>query len=156
MPYTFPAQSDVRLLTAIGTRLARPLGWYTGAGMLVVAAVTAVVSSPVLALGFVAFAIVTVVFFPGEVAKQAAHRQAAKAGIPVAFQLDDQGIRILGGFQEQFRPWTTVTAVEEWKGQIAVFYGRRSIQGIPTGAMTADERATVLTILRSRGTVIPR
>jgi hypothetical protein len=48
-----------------------------------------------------------------------------------------------------------VTAVEGWKGQIAVFFGRRHIRGIPTGGMSADQRATVLTILRSRGTVIP-
>ena len=62
---------------------------------------------------------------------------------------------MLGGFQEDFRPWTAVTAVEEWKGQIAVFFGRRNIWGIPTADMTADQRAVVLTILRSRGTVIP-
>lgn len=155
MPYTFPAQSDARLLTAIGTRLARPMGWCTGAGMLAVGAVTAVVSDPVLALGFVAFAIVAAVFLPGEVAKHAVQRQSARIGTPVAFQLDDEGIRILGGFEEIFQPWTAVTAVEEWTGQIAVFFGRRRIQGIPTGGMTAEERSTVLAILHSRGTIRP-
>lgn len=155
MPYTFPAQSDARLTTAVMTRLARPMGWFTGAGMLAVAAVIAVVSDPIPALGLGAFAIVAVVFFPRELAKQAVQRQSSKIGIPLAFQLDDQGIRTFGGFQENFRPWTAVTAVGEWKGQFAVFFGWRSIWGIPTGGMTAEQRATVLTILRSRGTVIP-
>ena len=155
MRYTFPVQPHARLTTAILTRIARPMGWYTGAGMLAVAAVTAVVSDPGLAMVFVAGAIGVVVFLPGEVAKQAVRRQAAKIRPSAAFQLDDEGIRMLGGFQEDFRPWTAVTAVEEWKGQIAVFFGRRNIWGIPTAGMTADQRAVVLTILRSRGTVIP-
>jgi hypothetical protein len=138
MRYTFPAQSDARLMTAVLTRLARPMGWFTGAGMLAVAGVTAVVSDRGLAIVFVGFAVLIVVFLPGRVARQAVRQQSAQIGTPVTYQLDDQGIRTLGGFRENFRPWAAVTAVEEWKGQIAVVLGWRSIWGIPTGGMSAD------------------
>ena len=94
-------------------------------------------------------------YFQRETARVAVERQRDQGFRPAAVQFDTDGIRTLSGFQENLHPWSTVTRVEEWAGLIVVILGWGRAFGIATGGMTEQERAAVLAVLRSRGTVQP-
>ena len=155
MPFTVNTQSDARLLTAVARRVMRPWACGVGVAILLVAAVEALLGATGPAIGQAVLALPAAWYFQRGPARIAVERQGDQVLRPVAFRFDTDGIRIFSNFQESFHPWSAVTGVEEWKGQIAFFLGWRRLIGIPTGAMTVEERATVLALLRSRGTVQP-
>ena len=155
MPFTVPTQSDARLLTAIARRLIRPFAWGVGGIMLLAGGVEALLGLTGPALIQVGLTVPAAWYFQRETARVAVERQRDQASRPVAVQFDTTGIRTSSGFQESFHPWSAVTRVEEWTGQIAVILGWRRAFGIATGGLTEEEHAAVLAVLHSRGTVQP-
>jgi hypothetical protein len=172
MPFTFQARPDAPLFLAVARRSARTYAFGLGAVFLVIALITAVgFHSYVLAAGYTAMGVVFAARMPGYMAEQAVRKNAAKIGLMTGYRFDEQGIHIAAGFQEHFHGWSEVAAVEEWKGQFAVFVGPgfgtvpgrfmtyqlgRRIVTVPTGDLTEQQRTHLRELLHSRGaTAVP-
>ncbi|MFI5938498.1 YcxB family protein [Actinoplanes sp. NPDC051494] len=148
---TFQARTEEWMYLAIFTRLFRARAWAM-AGVaslvpifwLVKGDWTGVVIGVVIAGGMVLWA-------PRYAASMVVKRDPAKIGHIVAYRVDHDGIHTTAGFETTSWPWSRITKVEQWRGQVACFMGRRRIITLPTGSLNADEKARLLTLLHTRG-----
>lgn len=170
MPFTFQAQPDAPLFLAAARRAGRAHAAVLGAVFLAIALVTAVgFHNYVLAAVYAGMAVFFALWVPGQRAERAVRNSAAKIGLMTGYRIDDRGISISAGFTEHFHAWSAVSAVEEWKGQFAVFVGPRfaSVPGqpmsvqlgrrivtLPTGGLTEQQRTELGALLRSRGATV--
>ena len=172
MPFTFQARPDAPLFLAVARRSARTYTLGLAAVFLLIALIGLVGFH---SYGFAALATGMAVYFavwgPRQIAEQSVRKSAAKIGLMTGYRFDERGIRIAAGFEEHFFPWSEVAAVEEWKGQFAVFVGPRfgtvpgrfmtyqtgrRIVTVPTGDLTEQQRTHLRELLHSRGaTAVP-
>ena len=168
MPFTFQAQPDASLFLAVARRSARTYGLCLGGVFIVVALIAAVgFRSYAVAAVYLVMAVSFVLWAPGQIAQRGVRNNAARIGLMTGYRFDERGIGIAAGFQEHFFAWSEVAAVEEWRGQFAVFVGPRlasvpqrrtavqlgrRIVSVPTGGLSEQQHAELRALLHSRGT----
>lgn len=148
---SFQARTEARLYRPVIRRILRPIVLAVCGAFLLLAAVLGLAGLVAEAVIVVVASVGTAVLLPWYGAQEKTKLESAKIGHVVGYRLDRAGIEMMGGFDARRWPWSAVTRVEPWRGQVAVFFGWRTIVGIPTGTLSAAEQARLLQVLRSRG-----
>lgn len=157
---TFQARMDQKLMKASLRRVLLPFVAAVAAAALVTAALLYRAGDPggwaVPVLGGGALGIAFLVFM---VPEQVAMREAHKFAGPGAYRIDAEGVHTAHGFSTNTLPWSAIKAVHRARGQILLTHHGRSdrkrrMSIIPTGDLSALERARLLAVLRSRGTAL--
>ena len=126
-----------------------------GAGLLI-ALLVALAGNRGLAIAIAASSVITTLIMPGYIASEAVKRNAPKFGHMVAYRIDRTGIETLGGFAANTLTWPEITKIDKRRDQVALYFGRRSVQSIPTGTLTAGQRAHLQHLLQTRETNLAR
>jgi hypothetical protein len=147
---SFQAPFDVKLFRPLVRRLMRPFMAGVCAIGLVIALLVELAGERELAVEIAAGCVGTAVLLPWYFASEVAKREAPRFGHPIAYRIDRTGVQILGGFNTTTLTWSQITRVEQRRNQVALYFGRRSVQSIPTGTLTAEQRAQLKDLLRSR------
>jgi hypothetical protein len=147
---TFQAASDARLMRAVVRSLQLRTSLFVVVPVALLALVLARTGHGEGAIETAGGAVAALVV-PWAMASQVVERQSAVVGLMRAYRIDRIGITVSAGFGTKTTPWSAVTGVRRWRGQVAVSSGWRKVMGIPTGSLTKQEQARLLGILRSRG-----
>jgi len=148
---TFQAPFEAKLLRPLIRRLMFPIVAGVGAAGLLVALLIAVAGERVLAVEIAGSSVVTMLVMPWYIASENVKRIGPRPGHAIAYRVDRSGVQVLGGFATRTLTWPEITRIDERRGQVALYFGRRSVQSIPTGTLTAEERAHLQHLVRSRG-----
>jgi hypothetical protein len=149
---TFQAPFEAKLLRPLVRRLMLPTVAGVGAAGLLVALLLELAGERSFAVAIAGSSIATALILPWYIASETAKRNAPRFGHTIAYRIDRTGLQTLGGFTTSTLTWPEITRINQRRDQVALYYGRRSVQSIPTGTLTTEERAQLQHLLRSRGT----
>jgi hypothetical protein len=148
---TFQAPFQAKLLQPLVRRLMMPVVLIGCAAGLLVALLIELAGSRGLAVAIAGSSIVTALIVPSYIASETVKRNAPQFGHMIAYRIDRTGIETLAGFAANTLTWQEITKVEQRRDQVAVYFGRRSVQSIPTGTLTAEQRADLQQLLKTGG-----
>jgi hypothetical protein len=149
---TFQAPFEAKLLRPLVRRLMTPLVAGVCAAGLPVALLIELAGDRSLAAAVAGGSVLTALILPFHFGSEVAKRSAPKSGNMIAYRIDHAGIQTLAGFAAHTLTWPEITRVEQRRDQVALYYGRRSVQSIPTGTLTTGQRAQLQQFLRARET----
>lgn len=146
---SFQAPFDVKLFRPLVRRLMRPMMAIVCAVGLVLALLVELAGEREVAVEIVAASVGTALLAPWYLASETAKKHAPRFGHAIAYRIDHTGVQTLGGFTTTMLTWPEITRVEQRRNQVALYFGRRSVQSIPTGTLTPEQRAQLQELLRS-------
>jgi len=147
---SFQAPFDPKLLQPGLRRLLRPVVVAVCAGLFLIAVLFFLAGERSLAVWLAVGSILGALLLPWYLASEAIKRNVDRAGQMHAYRIDRTGIQTSGGFSTITLSWAEVTRLEQRRDQVLVYSGRRSVQAVPTGTLTTDERALLQRLLPSR------
>ncbi|TYB91347.1 YcxB family protein [Micromonospora sp. WP24] len=153
MMISFETRPDRRLLTqALRRTLRRSLRLFTLCGfiLLLPAAVALLTDDPLVAVGWLAGAVVFWAL-PALVVRSAVQASWKGYGIPIAWQFSDAGVRMDSALMESLIRWEALESVEPIPGQLLLKVNRQQVVPVPVAGLTPVERETLAGFLRGRG-----
>jgi hypothetical protein len=123
---------------------------------LLVAVLVELAGNRSLAVSIAVSCVITTLIMPWYIASETAKRNAPKSGHMIAYRIDRTGIETLAGFAANTLTWPEITKTKQHADQVALYYGRRSVQSIPTGTLTAEQHAHLQHLLKTRETNLAR
>ena len=147
---TFQTPFDPKLLRPLLRRLILPIAAACSAPFVLVGlAIELAGADRSLAVICVGSGIFAALFTPWHFASESVKRAAPKFGHMIAYRIDRTGVEILAGFHTRTLTWPEITRIDQRRNQVALYFGKRSVQSIPTGTLTAEQRAQFQHLLRS-------
>jgi hypothetical protein len=144
---TFQAPFEARLLRPLVRRLMVPTVAGVCSAGLVVALLLELAGARSFAVAIAGSSVATALVLPWYIASETAKRNTPRLGHTIAYRIDDTGIQTLGGFATTTLTWPEITGIDQRRDQVALYHGRRSVQSIPTGTLTAEQRAQLQDLL---------